>query len=139
MVSTVAYCKPHAVYMSNETRKQEGSSNAKPTFTDPPPSKLLRVCCRLTNSYGTFPGKFSLGHEDQLPTTMHPQQKIGKTDSAWENDMFCSLYTPPTNLSIVKTGGQGGVGINTPNLTGPHLGVRSFYNGHVTRAAKILT
>lgn len=45
---------------------------------------------------------------------------------AWESDMLYSLYTPPTNLSIVKMGGWGSIKTPSPNLTGPHLGSKVF-------------
>lgn len=38
---------------------------------------------------------------------------------AWENDILCSLYTPPTNLSIVKMGGRGSMKTLHPTWEGP--------------------
>lgn len=73
--------------------------------------KPRRTLQHLSSKVGSGHNRFAL--------TMLTQHKIGKTDYAWESDMLCSLYTPPTNLSIVKMGGWGSMKTLHPTWQGP--------------------
>lgn len=82
--------------------------------------------------------------DDHFAETMHAQHKIGKTDSMDGKTTSLAHYTPlPPIFPLLRWGKhlkkQNKTKRPTPNVTMPYLGDSSFYNGHVTRAAKILT
>lgn len=90
----------------------------------PVPPCLYLLCYHLTlinnrtrspvAHYDTFPVKLCRAGNN-APSAQDWENRL----YAWESDMLCSLYTPPTNLSIVKMGGWGSIKTLHPTWQGP--------------------